>query len=592
MSKSTSRLKFTLIPASLFLLYGAHHYLTGRDMHTAARQFDKFTDTMFRNEVVASTLNLHYTLQSPEDYGIINYPVTYGSSSEISLVSSVTPSVEDHLKTLYGIPYNDLSPANQLTYDVLSLYLENEKTGQAFTLYCEPLGATIGVQAQLPVLLSEYTFYSEEDIQTYLELIAQTDDYFSSIAEFETSKSSSGLFMNDTNADAIISQCQSLLSMEPEDHFLVTLFDEKVDEMPSLSAEQKNTYKKQNLAAVKEHIFPAYRLLSDTLKRLKGTGINENGLSYFPQGKAYYEYLIRSSTGSYLPISGIEKRIRQQLENDLAACRSLLLKNPQLGQSHAFDNLSSDPQEILVNLQECIDEDFPEAPSVHYDIKYVHESLEDFLSPAFYLTPPIDNLNEHVIYINNASGYSSLELYTTLAHEGYPGHLYQNLISARNLCPVRSILSFGGYTEGWATYVEMESYRYAAEQCPDGAAADAAELNRLNRSIMLGISSLLDIYIHYYGFTRPDTAEFLENLGITGSNSANAIFDAIVESPANYLKYYLGYLTFSDLRDWCRESYPDQFDLKDFHTQVLAIGPCQFPVLEKYLKSYYASLCQ
>lgn len=583
-------LKLALIPTSLFLICSTHHYLEGKDVRAASRQFDQFTDSMFQNEVISSTLNLHYTLEHPEKYGITNYPVTYGSTNEISLVSSAAPSIDDYRQVLYGISYDSLSAKNQLTYDILSLYLENEKNGESYDLYYEPLGATIGIQAQLPVLLSEYTFYSEKDIKTYLELIAQTDSYFSSIVEFENKKSASGLFMSDTNAEAIIKQCQSFLSMNLEDNFLITLFNEKIDEMPSLSAAQRTAYKKENLTAVTEHILPAYKLLSESLEHLKGTGTNENGLSYFLQGKAYYEYLIRSSTGSYLPIAGIEKRIRQQLENDLAACRSLLLKNPQLGQSDVFDRLLSDPQEILFNLQECMEDDFPKAPSVHYDIKYVHESLEDFLSPAFYLTPPIDNLNEHVIYINNASGYSSLELYTTLAHEGYPGHLYQNLISAQSLCPVRSILSFGGYTEGWATYVEMESYRYAAKQCPDASAADAAELNRLNRSIMLGISSLLDIYIHYYGFTRLDTAQFLENLGITGSHSANAIFDAIVESPANYLKYYLGYLTFSDLRDWCRESYPDHFDLKDFHAQVLAIGPCQFPVLEKYLKSYYASL--
>lgn len=584
---SKSRLKLALIPASLFLLYGTHHYLSVWDAQTTSRQFRQFTDTMFQKEIISSTLTLHYTLENPENYGIINYPVTYGSTDEISLVSSGSPSIDDYRQILYQIPYDNLSSQNQLTYDILALYLENEKNGETFSLYSEPLGATIGIQAQLPILLSEYTFSSEKDIETYLQLIAQTDSYFSAIAEFEFSKSKAGLFMSDANADAIISQCQSFLSMKPENNFLITLFDEKVDNITSLPEEQRQAYKEQNRSAVEEHILPAYRLLTEQLEKLKGTGVNGNGLCYFPQGKAYYEYLLRSSTGSYLPIAGIEKRIRQQLEKDLSACRSLLLKNPQAGQSNAFDTLITDPQDILSSLQEQITDVFPTAPSVHYDVKYVHEALEDFLSPAFYLTPPIDNLKEHVIYINRASDYSPLELYTTLAHEGYPGHLYQNVVSDQYLSPVRSILGFGGYTEGWATYVEMESYRYAAKQCADESAAEIAELNRLNRSIMLGISSLLDICIHYHGFTREDTAEFLKNMGIASGNSANAIFDAIIESPANYLKYYLGYLTFSDLRDWCQEHYADSFDLKDFHKQVLTIGPCQFPVLEKYLKAYY-----
>ncbi len=587
MSKSTARLKFALIPAFLFFLYSAHHCLEGIGAAAASRQFAEFTVSMFQNEVVSSTLNLHYTLEHPEDYGITDYPVTYGGSDEISLVSSDSPSIDDYCQILYNIPYDSLSSRDQLTYDILSLYLENEKGSEAYALYEEPLGATIGIQAQLPVLLSEYAFYSEEDIPVYLELIAQTDSYFSSIAEFEAAKANAGLFMSDANADAIILQCRSFLTADPAEHFLVTLFNEKIEELDSLSEEQKTSYKEQNLAAVKEHILPAYELLAEVLEQLKGTGTNENGLCYFPLGKSYYEYLIRSSTGSYLPISGIEKRIRQQLEADLQECQSLLRKNPQLGQSGAFDSMTTDPQTILSDLEERMCDDFPQAPAAHYTIKYVHESLEDFLSPAFYLTPPIDNLDEHVIYINRAAGYSPLALYTTLAHEGYPGHLYQNIISNQDISPVRSILSFGGYTEGWATYVEMISYRYAAGQCADESAGDAAELYCLNRSIMLGISSLLDIAIHYRGFTRSDTAAFLQSLGIAGSSTANAVFDAIVESPANYLKYYLGCLTFSDLCSWCQKRYPDQFSLKDFHAQVLSIGPCQFPVLEKYLKAHY-----
>lgn len=591
-----SKLKFALIPAACFLIYSTHVYLDGSNARACTKSFQEFTEIMFRNEVTSSTLNLHYTLVHPENYGIENSPVTYGNAEEISLVSSGTPSIDDYRKALYSISREDLSSANQLTYDILSLYLENEKSGEAYALYAEPLGATIGIQAQLPILLSEYAFYTPEDVDIYLELLSQTDSYFSSLLEFEQKKSREGLFMSDTNADGIISQCSAFMGEDPEDNLLVTLFNEKITELSFLSSAEKESLKAKNLTVVKEHVLPAYQLLAAGLRELKGTGKNENGLSYFPDGKAYYEYLLRSQTGSYLPVTGMEKRIRFQLQEDLSKCRQLLLKNPALTQTDCFSGLTEDPVEILENLREQMQADFPAPPAVSCDVKYVHECLEEFLSPAFYLTPPIDNLTEHVIYINRASGYSPLELYTTLAHEGYPGHLYQNIISDEDLSPVRSLLSFGGYTEGWATYVEMESYRYAAGLASGSssgavttgeAASDAAEFYRLNRSVMLGISSLLDICIHYHGFTREDTTEFLKNLGFVNPDSANAIFDAIIESPANYLKYYVGYLSFLDLRTYCQKTYGDQFNLKEFHQQVLAIGPCPFPVLEKYIKAWY-----
>ena len=140
---------------------------------------------------------------------------------------------------------------------------------------------------------------------------------------------------------------------------------------------------------------------------------------------------------------------------------------------------------------------------------------------------------------------------------------------------MRSLLSFGGYTEGWATYVEMYSYGLADVK------QDSAELFRLNRSIMLGISSLLDIAIHYHGYSREDTAAYLEKLGLKNSDS---FYDMILEAPANYLKYYVGYLCFSDLRDSVKKVQGDDFSLKEFHKEVLTIGPAPFSVLEKYMK--------
>ena len=78
------------------------------------------------------------------------------------------------------------------------------------------------------------------------------------------------------------------------------------------------------------------------------------------------------------------------------------------------------------------------------------------------MIPPIDNSGENVIYINPGHISDDLTLFTTLAHEGYPGHLYQTVYySATKHPPIRDLLSFGGYTEGWATYCEMLSYYYS-----------------------------------------------------------------------------------------------------------------------------------
>lgn len=603
------RLFFLLFPAAALLLSGVHKLMTF-SAQTASAQLGAFTQTLFQNEVAGNTLTLHYTLQDPENYGITDPPVTYGPADTDSLVlSASSPTAADYQRSLSEIQGDLLSGEDAVTYDLLLLALENEKEAALYPLYDEPLGSSIGIQAQLPVLLAEYAFTDADDIRDYLELIAQTDSYFSTLLQYEKKKAAAGLFMSDASAEAIILQCQEIYQTAAGQELLVSVFNKKLEELNFLSAEEKASFCAANEKAVASHVLPAYELLATGLSSLKGSGKNENGLCYFPMGKTYYEHLMRSQVGSYLPVDAIERRIRRQLAADLTACRELLAEHPNASSANALSSLPKDPQDILADLRNKLQAEYPDSPDTEVSIKYVNEALEDFLSPAFYLMPPIDDCSQNVIYINGASVTDGLELYTTLAHEGYPGHLYQNICTGeRN--PARSLFSFPGYTEGWATYAEMDSFSYAAAgssptvseedaavstQALEASASNrslseagaAAEYARLNRSVMLGISSLLDISIHYRGFTRQDTAQFLENLGFSSSSAADALFDAILEAPANYLKYYVGYLTFLDLRDYCSQTWPDAFEIKDFHRQILKIGPAPFPVVEKYLKEYY-----
>lgn len=561
-------LKILLLPAALLLLLSIRFYADNRE-------FSRFTEKMFRDEITGNTLNLHYTLSDPKACGIESYPVTLGSASPKALAQGVS-ALKHYREALASIPCKNLSRQNRLTYEILASYLEIQEQGKDFLLYAEPLGPTIGTQAQLPVLLAEYTFRNVSDIKEYMTLLSQMDEYYASILQFEKAKSDAGLFMSDSSVDHIISQCQAFI--DADENFLLPIFEEKIKAVPGLSHTQREELTAQHEAIVKNHVIPAYSLLIEGLSGLKGTGKNPGGLANLPEGRRYYEYLVKDSTGCFDSISALEQRIQKQLASDYEELQALLKAHPEAPELAASGGQRPDPAAILADLQKKMAADFPAPPAVSCEVKYVHKSLEDFLSPAFYLTPPMDNLTSNVIYINNLSGYTPLELYTTLAHEGYPGHLYQTICSGSAPSnKVRNILNFGGYVEGWATYVEMYSYGLADA---DPAAAD---LYRLNRSIILGVSSALDIAVNYHGFTREQVADCLSKIGFSSSAAADSLYDALIESPANYLKYYVGYLCFSDLRDAVQKARGKDFNLKDFHREILEIGPAPFSVLEKHL---------
>ena len=242
------------------------------------------------------------------------------------------------------------------------------------------------------------------------------------------------------------------------------------------------------------------------------------------------------------------------------------------------------PDEMLKHLKTCMSADFPAAPDNTYEVKTVEPAMQKFLSPAFYLTAPMDDPDENNIYINPAYSRSDLELFTTLAHEGYPGHLYETVSSyEQDFLPLRYVLNFGGYTEGWATYVEMQSYCYA------GLDETLARALQLNASATLSLYASIDIGVHEEGWDRDIVLEFLSDYGITSVEAADHIYELVAETPANYLKYYVGYLEFLELKKDARLRFGSDYNDKAFHQALLSIGPAPFSIIKEYLPLYYDS---
>lgn len=548
-----------------------------QSQNTANQQFEEFTDTLFVQQVSANTLNLHYTLANPEEYGITDYDLSLGGI-DTSQIAQYYSSLENCRGVLNSISYSDLSSENQLIWDILDQHFQTELSLGKQYLLQEVLSPSLGIQAQLPILLAEYTFRREQDIVDYLHLLKSTPSYFSEILEFQESKSVSGIFMSDTSVDRIVAQCTAFIS-DPENNYLISIFEEKIQDFADLTDSQKQAYIEKNREYMNAYVITAYSDLMEGLKRLKGTGRNENGLYYFDGGEEYYTYLLKSNVGIYDSVNEIQSRLYRQLMADYAEVKELLAEDPSLAAAGLdYDFTSDSPEKMLDDLQQKMVADFPELEDVSYDIKYVHPDLEEYLSPAFYLTPPIDTLSPNCIYINGNSNLEGIELYTTLAHEGFPGHLYQTIyFASEEPSNIRSLLNTNGYIEGWATYIESFAYSYADTE------GEVGRLLWLNRSINLCLYSILDIGIHYYGWTVDNTASYLQKFGITNEEVIQEIFQIIVEDPANYLNYYMGYLSFVDLRDSVQEQQGEDFELKQFHQDVLEIGPAPFPVVEKYL---------
>lgn len=597
-------------------------------------------------ELSDNGLSLHYTMAHPETISLIS---NYGSGP----MQTSLPVYDEHtaaetenvyasfMTRLSDIDMRALSPHDVWIYRILEQSLHESLTGLSMPFYGEPLSPSSGEQTSLLILFAEYRIESLGDVRAYLDTLSCVGNYFDGLLLYEQQKSAAGLFMSDAAAVKVIEQCDTLCTKEQlaeGTHFLQTTFHSRLEELLAAgrcTQSELEQYLAENDAILTGIVAPAYARLADGIFLLKGTGTNDEGLCQYAEGARYYETRLASLTGSSRTPEEIMTLLTEHFASDYDALyetasalsdalpdqTQALMAVPELLADHS-------PEEMLEDLRARMRSDFPAVPdTISYEVKPVDDALCPYTSPAFYMIPAIDSFQKNSIYINYGDDPDSLALYTTLAHEGYPGHLYQNVyhlgdMNDQSLMPLEGILSYGGYAEGWATYVEDLSYTYAAQwmseivsgsgqslsvsqpsgsmepsQAPDSTEPQAVTFSketlsllcdfyRIDRRIQLCLYSMLDVSIHYYGMTRDEARTLLNAYGIDDADVINSIYDYIVEEPVNYLKYYLGYLEIITLREEAKEAWGDAYSDMRFHTAFLSSGPAPFPLLREAVLAF------
>lgn len=586
-------------------LYGKTHQDT---------QFRAFAQHFFLEEVQANPIHLHYTIDDPAAYGIdessLSLPV-YQAGSAAEEIYAISRTREE----LSHIDPNALSENNRRLYELLESYLAIAANVAAHPYFSEPLSPSSGVPSELPILLAEYRLDDTADVENYLGILAQVPAYFDGLILYEQEKAAAGLFMSDVTADRMIAQCSALLDADAitdGSHFLETTFADRLKRLVDqsiLTSAEASSYEAQHQRLLTTVVIPAYDHLADALTLLKGQGGELGGLAREENGRDYYLALLRLRTGSYRSISEIKHLLAEDLKLNYETLISILRQNPAL-QTMITDSPSllpeMTPEEVLRDLREEIGTSYPAIPKgrdnapIHSTIKYVDDSLAAYSAPAFYMTPPIDNICENLICLNPKDTEGDLSLYTTLAHEGYPGHLYQTVYSKRfqeqeGILPLSSVLYYGGYVEGWAMYVELASYdratALAVREHPE--AAVYYQVCRLDRQFRLGLYSLLDVAIHYDGLSLEEVGALCRGLGLSDGDALTSLYTYITEEPCNYPKYYLGYLEILELKKqaavlWSdteslRATYDNTDFLYRFHSFLLQNGPADYRTLARRL---------
>ncbi len=563
---------------------------TGADAEAARQPFDDFTDELFREEFSGSTVNLHQLVEDPQAYGFDEeLEATWGEldfSEEAAAADS--GELRENLAQLRGYDYDALTGEQQLTYEILESSLEDALEWQGYTLYDNLLGASDGVQAEIPLSLALYELRCKQDVEDYLALVRQLPDYFDQVLDYAAAQAREGLFMADFAIADTIEQCRAQIA-NGETYYLTEMFEEKLAQADFLTEAEREAYRAEHLAAMEEAFFPAYQSLIDGLEALKGSGANDGGLANVEHGREYYALLVRDATGSDKTVEEIKAMLKAALRDSMSEMTALAAEDPALWDITAQSDLDwSDPataESLLDAVEEQLGTAFPTlAGKLQYEIRFMPDAMtENNTAAAFYSYPAIDGAGSNLMYFNLGSvtgaAYDQLYLY----HEGLPGHMYQiNYFYQTNPSLVRHALSFLGYSEGWAQYAQY--YGCVAA----GMEETAARMLELDEICSYSLYGLLDIGVNSEGWTREQASSFLAGYGIVDPDTAEELYNLMVEMPAGYLPYAVGWLEILELRASAEETLGSSFDQKAFHAFLLDIGPAPFEIIRERMDAWLA----
>lgn len=582
--------KITLLMLSAVMAFS----FTGcskKDSGEEQKKFDEFMKQEFVESMEQSYPNTHIILENPKDYGVDTSKTKVQIDKELNETTMKENKElnEKSAKAFKEFDRDTLSDEQKETYDIYSYMLDytTEMNDSKFDYMSMPLESMTGMHTQLPTLFSDWTLRNEQDVKDVITLMKSVRPYMDSILAYTKKQEEKGTLMLDIKS--VKEYCEKVVK-EDVNSSVLTGMNESIDNL-KLGDDKTKQYKAELKKAFQEYFLPAYSDIIKTMKELDSSKNNTLGLSHMKNGKEYYELLFKQATGTDKSIEDIKKELNSMSRSSLLAVQSVISKNKNLYDEYVNGKIKTkykDFESMLKDLDKDIKDDFPSVGTLNYRIRPIGEDLASGGVAAYFNIPALDGTTPKQIRVNmleDALNVQSLETFSTVAHEGIPGHMYQIAYAYKNVKdPWRnSMASFLGYTEGYATYTELYALKYL-----DGVSADAVKLQQNMVVYQDCLIALADIGIHYEGWTKEDLSNFLEENGL-GVSDVSDFYNQLQANPTAFLSYYVGYVQIANLKKDAQEELKDKFNDRDFHEAILKSGAAPFHVVEENVKDYIES---
>lgn len=540
----------------------------------AKESFSDFEDELFQEMMSEDYTTLHFSLRDYQKYGIEKPDVNIGDASWDDYEDNVE-DCDEYLKKLQSFDYDSLSETEQKDYRTIAFYLERNKELNSYPYFDWAFNSAEGVIDNLLTTFTEFVFYEKEDIDDYLATLASVPAYLDQCLENTKKQAAKGYFLTDAMLKATEDAIEKFVDKK-DDNELIKIFDENIDAFDGLSAEEKEAYKKKNREIVLNAYIPSYEKVAEELQKLKGSRKADYNVSSLDGGSEYYAALARYKTSIDADVETILDICTQYIEKSVDELYDIMQNHSEVTE----ETLDFDSAEDVLSYLEGHLDAFPALDKVYYNVQYLDPSVANDSIVAYYLSPPVDDMRDNVIKINGDNVSDVLDLYTTLAHEGFPGHLYQtNYYIQQQPSLLRTQLTMMGYQEGWGMFAEGQALHVS------GLSEYASEYQKINIELNYVLSAAVDLGVNGLGWSTKDVSKYLDRLDLN-SSIAKDLYDFTTLQPGTILPYGVGVAMFELLEKKAKNALGNDFDQKAFNEVLLNDGNRPFEVVEDDVNAY------
>lgn len=540
----------------------------------AKESFSDFEDELFQEMMSEDYTTLHFSLRDYQKYGIEKPDVNIGDASWDDYEDSVE-DCDEYLKKLQSFDYDSLSETEQKDYRTIAFYLERNKELNSYPYFDWAFNGAEGVIDNLLTTFTEFVFYEKEDIDDYLATLASVPAYLDQCLENTKKQAAKGYFLTDAMLKATEDAIEKFVDKK-DDNELIKIFDENIDAFDGLSTEEKEAYKKKNQEIVLNAYIPSYEKVAEELQKLKGSRKADYNVSSLDGGSEYYAALARYKTSIDADVETILDICTQYIEKSVDELYDIMQNHSEVTE----ETLDFDSAEDVLSYLEGHLDAFPVLDKVYYNVQYLDPSVANDSIVAYYLSPPVDDMRDNVIKINGDNVSDVLDLYTTLAHEGFPGHLYQtNYYIQQQPSLLRTQLTMMGYQEGWGMFAEGQALHVS------GLSEYASEYQKINIELNYVLSAAVDLGVNGLGWSTKDVSKYLDRLDLN-SSIAKDLYDFATLQPGTILPYGVGVAMFELLENKAKNALGNDFDQKAFNEVLLNDGNRPFEVVEDDVNAY------